>query len=170
MQKSQRFTSLNQNLAEQIARINAAKRIKRIPTTREKEEMKKPTTEKFQRFWDSLINYNETHTTMSFYPVKQPIGPRAVFMPEAAPIDIYNYFVHGLLDTLYISGEDPTRLQEFPSRAQNANLKELQEFPPSVRKVIKLYSEVFGKKRELFSRHIQVIQFLAKIKNSLSHQ
>lgn len=158
VQKSQRFISLNQNLVEQIARINEAKRIKSIPTTREKEEMKKPTTEKFQRFWDSLINYNETHTTMSFYPVKQPTGPRAVFMPEAAPIDIYNYFVHGLLDTLYISGEDPTKSQEFPSRTQNANLKELQEFPPNVRKVIKLYSEHFGKKREFCRDKVELEQ------------
>ncbi|PWA86820.1 Enzymatic polyprotein [Artemisia annua] len=150
VQKSQRFTSLNQNLAEQIAKINAAKRIKSIPTTREREEMKKPTTEKFQKFWDSLINYNETHTTMSFYPVKQRIGPRAIFFPEAAPIDIYNYFVHGLLDTLYIGGEDPKETQKFPSRAQNINLKELQEFPISVRKTIKSYSEVFAKERPLF--------------------
>nr|GEW74308.1 phospholipase D delta [Tanacetum cinerariifolium] len=66
---------------------------------------------------------------------RRNIGPKAVFMPEASPKDIYDYDVHGLVDTIYINGEA---------------LKELQEFPLKVQGIIKGYKEVFAKGRELF--------------------
>nr|GEY07182.1 hypothetical protein [Tanacetum cinerariifolium] len=73
---------------------------------------------------------------MLFYPKKRRnIGPKAVFMPEASPKDIYSYYVRGLVDTIYINGE---------------TLKELQEFPLKVQGIIKGYKEVFSKGRELF--------------------
>nr|GEY90831.1 enzymatic polyprotein [Tanacetum cinerariifolium] len=99
--------------------------MKNILTTKENEEMKKPTAKKFRRFWDSLINYNEVHTTMLFYPKNRRVGP-----PEASPMDVYDNFVHGLIDTLYIDGD---------------NLRELQEFPPKAQGIIKGYNDLFAK-------------------------
>ncbi|GJW65053.1 hypothetical protein Tco_0116937 [Tanacetum coccineum] len=109
--------------------------MKNILTRKENEEMKKPTSEKFRRFWDSLINYNEVHTTKLFYPKRRRVGPKAVFLPEASPMDVYDYFVHGLIDRLYIDGD---------------NLRELQEFPPKVQGIIKGYNDLFVKGRELY--------------------
>nr|GFB03456.1 enzymatic polyprotein [Tanacetum cinerariifolium] len=135
-QKSKQFVSLNQHLQSQTAKLNAFNRMKNIPTAKEKEEMRRPTVEKFQRLLDSLMNYNEVHATMLFYPKKRRnIGPKAVFMPEASPKDIYDYYVHGLVDTIYINGE---------------TLKELQEFPVKVQGIIRGYKEVFARGRELF--------------------
>ncbi|GJX18759.1 hypothetical protein Tco_0221436 [Tanacetum coccineum] len=123
-------------LGSQIAKLNAVSRMKNIPTTKEKEEIRRPIVEKFQRLLDSLINYNEVHTTMLFYPKKRRnIRPKAVFFPEASPKDVYDYFVYGLVDTVYINGE---------------TLKELQEFPIKVQSMIKGYKEIFTRGRELF--------------------
>nr|GEW55399.1 enzymatic polyprotein [Tanacetum cinerariifolium] len=73
---------------------------------------------------------------MIFYPKKRRnIGPKVVFMPEALPKVIYDYYVHGLVDMIYINGE---------------TLKELQEFPLKVQGIIKGYKEIFAKGRELF--------------------
>ncbi|GJT89384.1 enzymatic polyprotein [Tanacetum coccineum] len=60
VQKSQQFVSLNQQ--SQFAILNAVNKIRSIPTTKEREEIRKPTVEKFQRLLDSLINYGEIHT------------------------------------------------------------------------------------------------------------
>ncbi|GJX26413.1 hypothetical protein Tco_0232709 [Tanacetum coccineum] len=112
--------------------------MKSISTTREREEMRRPTDEKFQRLLDSLINYSEIHTTKLFYPKKRRgIGPKAIFFPEASPKDIHDYFIHGLIDTLYINDN---------------NLKELQEFPLRIQSIMKSYKEVFSRERELFLR------------------
>nr|GEY48725.1 hypothetical protein [Tanacetum cinerariifolium] len=135
-QKSKQLVSLNQNLQSQTAKLNAFNRMKKISTGKEKDEMKRPIVENFQRLLDSLMNYNEVHATMLFYPKKRRnIRPNAVFMPEASLKDIYDYYVHGLVDTIYINGE---------------TLKELQEFPLKVQGIIKGYKEVFVKGRELF--------------------
>nr|GEY89254.1 enzymatic polyprotein [Tanacetum cinerariifolium] len=89
--------------------------MKNILTAKEKEEMGRPTVKNFQRLLDSLTNYNEVHATMLFYPKKRRnIGPKAVFTPEASPKDIYDYYVHGLVGTIYINGETLKELQEFP--------------------------------------------------------
>nr|GEZ59025.1 enzymatic polyprotein [Tanacetum cinerariifolium] len=110
--------------------------MKNIPTTREREEMKRPTVKKFQRILDSLINYNEIHRNMLFYhEQKLRIRPKAIFFPEASPRDIYDYFIHGLIDTLHINDK---------------SLKELKEFPLKVWNIIKGYKEVFARGQELF--------------------
>nr|GEW91382.1 enzymatic polyprotein [Tanacetum cinerariifolium] len=135
-QKSKQFVSLNQHLQSQTAKLNAFNRMKKISTAKEKEEMKRPTVKIFQRLLDSLMNYNEVHATMLFYPKKRRnIIPKAVFMPEASPKDIYDYYVHRLVDTRYINGE---------------TLKELQEFPLKVQGIIKGYKKVSAKGQELF--------------------
>ncbi|GJZ19319.1 hypothetical protein Tco_0555909 [Tanacetum coccineum] len=110
-----------------------ASRMKNNPTTKEKEEMRRPTVEKFQRLLDNLINYNEVHTTMLFDPKKRRnIRPKVIFFLEASPKDVYDYFVHGLV---YINDE---------------TFKELQEFPLKVQSMIKGYKEIFARGRELF--------------------
>ncbi|GKC91383.1 enzymatic polyprotein [Tanacetum coccineum] len=136
VQKSKQFVSFNQHLQSQTAKLNVVSIMKNIPTTREKEEMRRTTVEKFQRLLDGLINYNEVHTTMLFYPKKRRnIGPEAVFFPKTPPKDVYDYFVHGLVVTVYNNGE---------------TLKELQEFPLKVQSIIKGYKEIFARGRELF--------------------
>nr|GEW02714.1 enzymatic polyprotein [Tanacetum cinerariifolium] len=72
-QKSKQFVSLNQHLQSQTAKLNAFNRMKNIPTAKEKEEMRRPIVENFQRLLDSLMNYNEVHATMLFYPKKRNI-------------------------------------------------------------------------------------------------
>ena len=78
--------------------------IRSIPTRREREEMKKPSIEKFLRLWDSIMYYDEVQATKSFYLKKRPIGTKAVFLPRSAPMDVHEYLVHGLLDTVYTDG------------------------------------------------------------------
>ncbi|GJQ96308.1 hypothetical protein Tco_0007447 [Tanacetum coccineum] len=135
VQKSQQFVSLNQHLQSQTTKLNALNRMKNVPTTSEREEMRRPSVENFQRLWDSLISYNDVHTTMMFYPKKRETGPKAVFFPQASPKDVYEYFIHGLVDSLYFHGSNP---------------KELQEFPPKVQNTIKVYNDLFAKGRELY--------------------
>nr|GEU48596.1 hypothetical protein [Tanacetum cinerariifolium] len=135
VQKSQQFVSLNQYLQSQTAKLNAINRMKNIPTTSEREERRKPYVKNFQRLWDSLISYNDVHTTMKFYPKRRETGPKTIFFPQASPKDVYDYFIHGLVDSLYFQGNNP---------------KELQEFPPKVQNAIKVYNDLFAKGRELY--------------------
>ncbi|PWA56316.1 Enzymatic polyprotein [Artemisia annua] len=135
VQKSRRFISLNQRLQDKSPRINPIDLIRSIPTTREREEMKKPSVEKFQRFWNSVIHYDEVQATKSFYPSKRPIGPEVVFLPGAAPTDVHEYFVHGLVDTIYTDG---------------TTIREFQEFPIQVQNIIKTYNALFTHHRPLY--------------------
>nr|GEW79872.1 hypothetical protein [Tanacetum cinerariifolium] len=135
VQKSQQFVSLNQHLQSQTAKLNAINRMKNIPTTSEREKKRRPSVENFQRLWDSLISYNDVHTTMMFYPKRREIKPKATFFPQASPKDVYDYFIHGLVDSLYFYGSNP---------------KELQQFPPKVQNAIRVYNDLFAKGRELY--------------------
>nr|GEY75682.1 hypothetical protein [Tanacetum cinerariifolium] len=109
--------------------------MKNIPSTSEREERRKPSVENFQRLWDSIVSYNDVHTTMMFYLKRSEIGPKAVFFPQASPKDVYNYFIHRLVDSLYFHDNNPKELQEFPPKVQNAN---------------KVYNDLFAKGRELY--------------------
>ncbi|GJX31678.1 hypothetical protein Tco_0241533 [Tanacetum coccineum] len=100
-----------------------------------REEMRRPSVENFQRLWDSLISYNDVHTTMMFYPKRRKTRPKVVFFPQASPKDVYEYFIHGQVDSLYFHGNNP---------------KELHEFPPKVQNAIKVYNDLFAKGRELY--------------------
>ncbi|GJZ62958.1 hypothetical protein Tco_0619379 [Tanacetum coccineum] len=109
--------------------------MKNVPTINEREEMRRPSVENFQRLWDSLISYNDVHITMMFYPKRRETRPKALFFPRASPKDVYDYFIHGLIDSLYFHGSNP---------------RELQEFPPKVQNAIKVYNDHFAKGRELY--------------------
>nr|GEW68164.1 enzymatic polyprotein [Tanacetum cinerariifolium] len=135
VQKLQQFVSLNQHLQSQTTKLNVINRMKNVPTPSEKEEMRRPSVEKLQRLWDSIISYNDVHTTMMFYPKTRETEAKAVFFPQASPKDVYDYFIHGLVDSLYFHGNNP---------------KELQEFPPKVQNAIKVYNDLFAKGRELY--------------------
>ncbi|XP_071687968.1 uncharacterized protein [Rutidosis leptorrhynchoides] len=131
------MVNLGQYLHGQKASLNAINRIRNILSTTEYEDRKNPSTEKFQRLWDSLVNYNETHTAMMFYPKNRKTGLKAVFLPEASPLTISEYFVHGLIDTLYIDGR---------------TLHEIKEFPQKMQEAITRYRDNFAKDREIFLR------------------
>ncbi|GKC39677.1 enzymatic polyprotein [Tanacetum coccineum] len=128
--KSQQFVSLNQHLQSLTTKLNAINRMKNDPTINERQEMRRPSVENFQRLWDSLISYNDVHTTMMFYPKKRETKPKAVFFPQASSRDVYDYFIHRLVDSLYFHGNNP---------------RELQEFPPKVQNTIKVYNDLFAK-------------------------
>ncbi|XP_071728697.1 uncharacterized protein [Rutidosis leptorrhynchoides] len=74
---------------------------------------------------------------MMFYPKNRRTGPKAVFLPEASPLTISEYFVHGLIDTLYIDGRTLHEIKEFPQKMQDA---------------ITRYRDNFAKEREIFLR------------------
>ncbi|GJU06331.1 hypothetical protein Tco_1122761 [Tanacetum coccineum] len=109
--------------------------MKNVPTTNKRQEMRRPSVEKFQRLWDSLISYNNVHTTMMFYQKKRETGPKAVFFPQASSRDVDDYFIHEIVDSLYFHGNNP---------------RELQEFPPKVQNTIRVYNDYFAKERELY--------------------
>nr|GEU54627.1 reverse transcriptase [Tanacetum cinerariifolium] len=135
MEKKNGTSSSMDHLESQTAKLNTINRMKNIPTTNKRVEMRKPSVENFQRLWDSLISYNDVHTSMMFYPKRREIGPKVVFFPQASPKDVYDYFIHGLVDSLYFHGNNP---------------KELLEFPPKVQNAIKVYNDLFAKGRELY--------------------
>lgn len=97
--------------------------------------MKKVSEPKFKRYWDSIINYGELQTTMSFYPKNcgQDL-PKVVFLVGATPITVSDYFQHGLIDTIYF------------------NLNMIREFLLRLQQALKAYDKNFGKGRELFLR------------------
>ncbi|GJR25391.1 hypothetical protein Tco_1101623 [Tanacetum coccineum] len=135
VQKSQQFVSLNQHLQSQTAKLNAINKMKNVLTTSERQEMRIPSVEKFQRLWDSLISYNDVHTTMMFYLKRREPEPKAVFFPQASSRDVYDYFIHGLVNSLYFHSNNP---------------RELQEFPPKVQNTIRVYNNLFAKGREVY--------------------
>nr|GEU33052.1 retrovirus-related Pol polyprotein from transposon TNT 1-94 [Tanacetum cinerariifolium] len=90
--------------------------MKNVPTTSEREEMRRLSVENFQRLWDSLISYNDVHTMMMFYPKRRETRTNVVFFPQASPKDFYDYFIHGLVDSLYFHDNNPKELQEFPPK------------------------------------------------------
>ncbi|GJX28090.1 hypothetical protein Tco_0236169 [Tanacetum coccineum] len=100
------------------AKLNAINRMKNVPTTSEREEMRRPSVENFQRLWDSLISYNNVHTTMMFYPKKRDTRPKAVFFPQASSKDVYEYFIHGLIDSYSFHGSHPKNYKNFPKKLE----------------------------------------------------
>ncbi|GJY36882.1 hypothetical protein Tco_0422260 [Tanacetum coccineum] len=72
---------------------------------------------------------------MMFYRKRRETKPKAVFYPQASAKDVYDYFIHGLVDSLYFHDNNP---------------KELKEFPPKVQNAIKVYNDLFAKGRELY--------------------
>ncbi|GJY94896.1 enzymatic polyprotein [Tanacetum coccineum] len=92
VQKSQQFVSLNQHLQSQTAKLNAINKMKNVPTTSERQEMRRPSVENFQRLRDSLISYNDVHTTMINNPRELQEFPPKV----QNTIRVYNnHFVKG---------------------------------------------------------------------------
>nr|GEX10799.1 enzymatic polyprotein [Tanacetum cinerariifolium] len=94
VQKLQQFVSLNQHLQSQTTKLNVINRMKNVPTPSEKEEMRRPSVEKLQRLWDSIISYNDVHTTMMFYPKTRETEAKAElqeFPPKVQnAIKVYN--------------------------------------------------------------------------------
>ncbi|XP_071687643.1 uncharacterized protein [Rutidosis leptorrhynchoides] len=74
---------------------------------------------------------------MMLYPKNRKTSLKAVFLPEASPLTISEYFVHGLINTLYIDGR---------------TLDEIKEFPQMMQEAITRYKDNFAKDREIFLR------------------
>nr|KAJ0225643.1 hypothetical protein LSAT_V11C100047930 [Lactuca sativa] len=125
------------SIPKSLNQLNAKIALKAIPSTKEKEAMKKRTTQKFSKLWDSLISYTEVHSLMGFYPVARRPGPKAVFLADLSdPMTLWYYFIHGFIDTIYLEG---------------TNLHCINEFPFAVQTIIRNYKTRFSKQeRGLF--------------------
>ncbi|XP_071724916.1 uncharacterized protein [Rutidosis leptorrhynchoides] len=84
-----------------------------IPTREEKRKIKQPSPSSFNECYSLLTNYSEKEMSQYFYPtVKLNSSPKAIFLPEANPLTLYKFFIHGLIDTIYLKGTN--LLSEFP--------------------------------------------------------
>ncbi|XP_010528988.1 PREDICTED: uncharacterized protein LOC104805966 [Tarenaya hassleriana] len=110
-------------------------KIAQIPTTQEKEALKKVTLEKYQSYWASLVDYKEKHTTMGFYPKMTRTGPKAIFIGEANPLLAFDYLQHGLVDSIYTD-----------------SMRIFEEFPRKMKPIIRNYFERFAKERTIFMK------------------
>ncbi|XP_010550247.1 PREDICTED: uncharacterized protein LOC104821145 [Tarenaya hassleriana] len=135
--------------AEPKAQLPSMKipRIAQIPTTQEKEAMKKVTLEKYQSYWASLVDYKEKHTTMGFYPKMTRTGPKAIFIGEANPLLAFDYLQHGLVDSIYTD-----------------SMKIFEEFPRRMKPIIRNYFERFAKERTIFMKIKSSIPIFGKDK------
>ncbi|CAI9291198.1 unnamed protein product [Lactuca saligna] len=81
--------------------------------------MKKPTTQKFAKLRDSLIQYTEIHSMMGLYLVARRPGPKAVFLADLSdPMTLWDYFIHRFIDKIYLEGTNLHYISEFPSAVQ----------------------------------------------------
>ncbi|XP_010543096.1 PREDICTED: uncharacterized protein LOC104816123 [Tarenaya hassleriana] len=110
-------------------------KIAQIPTTQEKEALKKVTLEKYQSYWASLVDYKEKHTTMGFYPKMARTGPKAIFIGEANSLLAFDYLQHGLVDSIYTD-----------------SMRIFEEFPRKMKPIIRNYFERFAKERTIFMK------------------
>ncbi|CAI9277364.1 unnamed protein product [Lactuca saligna] len=102
-----------------LNQLNAKIALESILSTKEKEAMKKPSAKKIAELWDSLISYTKVHSLMGFYPVARRPGPKAVFLADLSdPMTLWDYFIHGFIDTIYLEGTNLHCISEFPSAVQ----------------------------------------------------
>ncbi|XP_042753650.1 uncharacterized protein LOC122195670 [Lactuca sativa] len=107
------------SIPRSLNQLNAKIALESILSTKEKEAMKKPSAKKFAELWDSLISYTEVHSLMGFYPVARRPGPKAVFLADLSdPMTLWDYFIHGFIDTIYLEGTNLHCVSEFPSAVQ----------------------------------------------------
>ena len=132
--KTPQKTTLN---PQSLNQLNAKIALKAIMSTKEKEAMKKPTAKTFAKLWDSLVSYTEVHELMGFYPVARRCGPKAVLLADLTdPMTLWEYFIHGFIDTIYLEG---------------SNLHCISEFPTNVQTIVRQYKTRFAKQeRGLF--------------------
>ncbi|CAI9271750.1 unnamed protein product [Lactuca saligna] len=105
------------SIPRSLNQLNAKISLESILSTKEKEAMKKPSAKKFA--WDSLISYTEVHSLMGFYPVARRPGPKAIFLADLSdPMTLWDYFIHGFIDTIYLEGTNLHCISEFPSAVQ----------------------------------------------------
>nr|KAJ0191945.1 hypothetical protein LSAT_V11C800398640 [Lactuca sativa] len=55
------------SIPKSLNQLHAKIALEAIPSNKEKEAMKKPTTQKFAKLWDSLVSYTKDHYLMGFY-------------------------------------------------------------------------------------------------------
>lgn len=70
---------------------------------------------------------------MNFYPRQTRQGPRAVILPDCEQLLVHEFYVAGLIDTIY---------------CKEARL--LLELPVNVQQAIKIYATRLAKGREIF--------------------
>ncbi|XP_052620272.1 uncharacterized protein LOC111875855 isoform X2 [Lactuca sativa] len=107
------------SIPRSLNQLNEKISLESILSTKEKEAMKKPSAKKFAELWDSLISYTEVHSLMGFYPVARRPCPKAVFLADLSdPMTLWDYFIHGFIDTIYLEGTNLHCISEFPSVVQ----------------------------------------------------
>ncbi|CAI9262069.1 unnamed protein product [Lactuca saligna] len=104
------------SIPRSLNQLNAKIALESILSTKEKEAMKKPSAKKFAELWDSLISYTEVHSLMGFYPIARCPGPKPVFLADLLdPMTLWDYFIHGFIDTIYLEDTNLHCISEFPS-------------------------------------------------------
>jgi hypothetical protein len=107
------------SIPKSLNQLHAKISLEAIPSTKQKEAMKKPTTQKFAKLWDSLVSYTEVHYLMGFYLVARRPGPKAVFLADLSdPMTLWDYFIHEFIDIIYLEGTNLHCISEFPSAVQ----------------------------------------------------
>ncbi|XP_071724080.1 uncharacterized protein [Rutidosis leptorrhynchoides] len=110
-----------------------------IPTREEKQKTKQPSPSSFNECYSLLSHYSEKEMSQHFYPtVKLDSSPKAIFFPEANPLTLYKFFVHGLIDTIYLKGTN--LLSEFPPGPSHAIMNYLS----------RIAKDKEGRDREIF--------------------
>nr|KAJ0217686.1 hypothetical protein LSAT_V11C300153420 [Lactuca sativa] len=71
------------SIPKSLNQLHAKIALEAIPSTKEKEATKKPTTQKFAKLWHSLVSYTEVHYLMGFYPINYSNSERT---PEALKV------------------------------------------------------------------------------------
>ncbi|PKI31819.1 hypothetical protein CRG98_047790 [Punica granatum] len=80
--------------------------ISSIPTREEFEKKQVLTVEQYRWRFTQLVEYKEAYKSMGFYPVdRHSYGPKAIILPEASAETVYEFFMSGLVDTIYASGK-----------------------------------------------------------------
>ncbi|CAI9270897.1 unnamed protein product [Lactuca saligna] len=106
-------------IPKSLNKLHAKIALEAIPSTKEKEVMKKPTTQKFAKIWDSLVSYTKDTYLMGFYPVARRSGTKAVFLADLSdPMTLWDYFIHRCIDTIYLEGTNLQCISKFPSNVQ----------------------------------------------------
>ncbi|PKI33688.1 hypothetical protein CRG98_045921, partial [Punica granatum] len=69
-----------------------------------------------------VVEYKESYKTQGFYPIwRNAYGPKVIILPEATAETVYEFFMSGLVDTIYCDGKSlVSQFKLFPNRLQDA--------------------------------------------------
>ncbi|KAL2328017.1 hypothetical protein Fmac_021444 [Flemingia macrophylla] len=106
-----------------------------LMTTSAKNERKTLTVDRFQKTWDLISNFQESYTTLGFYPRNRVTGPKVIIHSSTDPMTVSDFYISGLIDTIFID-----------------DLKVLSELPIKLQAAVRFYKEKIAKGQEVFMK------------------